>query len=72
MDPFHEHTGPELLRAAADHDPGFDTEILTGALRAVTRLPASAFTPYKLTVDQIDALRARLLAWAEEIDAGNS
>jgi hypothetical protein len=39
------------------------------ALRAVRRFPSSAFEPYKLTADQVDALHARLLAWAEEIEA---
>jgi hypothetical protein len=37
------------------------------ALRAVRRFPASAFEPYKLTPDEVDALTARLLGWAEEI-----
>lgn len=61
--------GPELLRMAADHDPGFDQAMFTEALRAVTRLPPSAFEPYKLTADQVDALCLRLLAWADEIEA---
>jgi hypothetical protein len=62
-------TGPELLEAAVEHDPGFDTAMFTEALRAVTRLPASAFAPYKLTAEQVEALYVKLLAWAEEIEA---
>jgi 1,6-anhydro-N-acetylmuramate kinase len=57
---------------AADHDPGFEPAMLTEALRAVTRLPAAAFEPYKLTADEVEALCVSLLAWAEEIEAGNS
>jgi Nucleotidyl transferase AbiEii toxin, Type IV TA system len=59
----------ELLGMAADHDPGFDPGMFAVALRAVRRFPASAFEPYKLTVDQVDALSTRLLRWAEEIDS---
>jgi hypothetical protein len=66
------YTGPELLQMAAEHDPGFDLAMFTEALRAVTRLPASAFEPYKLTADQVEALYVKLLAWAEEIEASNS
>ena len=46
------YTGRQLLQMAAEHDPGFDPTMFTGALRAVTRLPASAFEPYKLTAEQ--------------------
>jgi hypothetical protein len=42
------------------------------ALRAVTRLPAAAFEPYKLSADEVDALCVSLLAWAEEIEVGSS
>jgi hypothetical protein len=45
--------------------------MFTGALRAVTRLPASAFEPYKLTAEQVEALCVRLLAWAEEIESSD-
>jgi hypothetical protein len=59
----------ELLRMAADHDPGFDPAMFAAALRAVRRFPSSAFEPYKLTADEVDALHARLLAWADEVEA---
>lgn len=62
-------TGDELLRMAAEHDPGFDRAIFVDALRAVRRFPASAFEPYKLSTDQVDALSARLLGWAAEIES---
>jgi hypothetical protein len=61
--------GDELLRMAADHDPGFDAGMFAEALRAVRRFPAAAFEPCKLTADQIDALSARLLGWAEQIES---
>lgn len=61
------YTGEELLRLAVDHDPGFDAGMFADALRAVRRLPASAFAPYQLTDAQVEALQARLLQWADEI-----
>ncbi|MEV0273455.1 nucleotidyl transferase AbiEii/AbiGii toxin family protein [Hamadaea sp. NPDC050747] len=66
------YTGPELQQMAADHDPGFEAGIFAEALQAVTRLPASAFESYKLNADQVEAMVIRLLAWAEEIEVGNS
>jgi hypothetical protein len=62
-------TGDELLRMAAEHDPGFHSAMFAEALRAVRRFPASAFEPYKLTPDEVDALTARLLGWAESIES---
>jgi hypothetical protein len=62
-------TGDELLRMAAEHDPGFDPGMFAEALRAVRRVPASAFEPYKLSSDDVGALTARLLGWAEEIES---
>jgi hypothetical protein len=56
----------------AEHDPGFDPATFTGALRAVTRPSASAFEPYNLTVNEVEALCVRLLTGAEEIEASNS
>jgi len=66
------YTGPELLQMATEHDPGFDPVMFTEALRAVTRLPASAFEPYKLAADQVEAMYVKLLVWAEEIEAHSS
>lgn len=62
------YAGDELLRMAADHDPGFNPEMFAEALRAVRRFPASAFEPYKLAADQVDQLCTRLTTWAEEIE----
>ena len=63
------YAGDELLRLAVEHDPGFDSGLFVDALRAVRRFPLSAFEPYELGVGQVDALLARLLAWADEIEA---
>lgn len=38
------------------------------ALRAVRRLPASAFEPYRMTGVEVAALQDRLVRWADEID----
>lgn len=56
---------------AAEHDLGFDRGMFAEALRAVRRLPASAFEPYKLTADQVEALCVRLTAWADAIEASD-
>lgn len=60
----------KLLRLGAEHDLGFDTAMFAEALRAVRRFPASAFEPYGLDTEQIDALVQRLVAWADEIAPG--
>jgi len=61
------YTGEDLLRLAAEHDPGFDRDMFADALRAVRRLPHSAFEPYALSESDGDLLRRRLLDWADEI-----
>ena len=63
--------GEELLRIAAGHDPGFDPALFAQALRAVRRFPSSAFDPYRLSPDEVEAMCTRLLTWAEEIEAAN-
>lgn len=66
------YSGPELLAMAAEHDPGFDPMMFAEALRAVQRLPASAFEPYELTSEQMSELQAALLAWADGIEGGDA
>ncbi|MGY0231010.1 nucleotidyl transferase AbiEii/AbiGii toxin family protein [Longispora urticae] len=60
-------TGPELLRLAIEHDPGFDPVLFAEALAAVDRLPASAFAHYDLSAEQVGELRDRLVAWSTEL-----
>ena len=60
----------ELLRLAADHDPGFDATMFAEALAAARRLADSAFVPYGLTEAEAAALRERLVGWSARIIAG--
>ncbi len=60
----------ELLRLAADHDPGFDATMFAEALAAARRLADSAFVPYGLTETEAAALRERLVGWSARIIAG--
>jgi hypothetical protein len=63
--PYTDREGPTFARLiVADQQRGLD------ARQAVRRLPASAFEPYGLGEEQVDALVERLLRWAEEIGAG--
>jgi hypothetical protein len=63
------YTGPDLLRLASEHDPGFNRSMFAEALRAIRRLPEAEFTAYGLTHDQVNTLVESLSAWAEEIRA---
>lgn len=63
------YTGAQLLRLAADHDPGFDATMFAEALRAVRRFPSSAFDPYRMKPADVEALVERLCGWADEISA---
>jgi len=58
------YSSDELLRIAAEHDPGFDGAMFAEALRAVQRIPDVAFTVYDLSPDEADALRTALREWA--------
>ena len=62
------YTGPDLLRLALEHDPGFETTMFAIALRAIHRLPPAEFTAYGLTEPQVEALILRIDSWADEID----
>jgi hypothetical protein len=62
-------TGDELLGWPPTMTPALTPGMFAEALRAVRRFPSSAFEVYKLTPDQVDALTARLLGWADEIES---
>lgn len=62
-----QYAGPDLLKLAREHDPGFDTGMFADALRAIRRLPEAEFTAYGLTHDQITTLVHSLTTWAEQI-----
>ncbi|HET9657425.1 MAG TPA: nucleotidyl transferase AbiEii/AbiGii toxin family protein [Kineosporiaceae bacterium] len=61
------YAGPDLLRLATEHDPGFDPTVFADALQAIRRLPDAEFTAYGLTHDQIKTLVESLTNWAETI-----
>jgi hypothetical protein len=61
--------------AAALRADGLDVTVVqerASFARLAVSEPASAFEPYMLTADQVEALYVKLLAWAEEIEAGTS
>ncbi len=57
----------DLLRLAAEHDPGFDPARFVEAVRAVRRLPMAEFVAYGLTESEAAELVDRLLSWATTI-----
>ena len=61
------YSGERLLALAVEHDPGFDNMMFADALRAVRRLPASAFEPYEIGESDAASLCATLVAWADQI-----
>lgn len=63
------YSGADLLRLAAEHDPGFDAPTFVQALRAVRRLPLAEFTAYRLSEHEVAELVERILAWADTISA---
>jgi hypothetical protein len=63
------YTKEELLRLAAEHDPGFDTVLFAQALRASRRYDDDMYTAYGLTTEQVNAMRSTLLEWAQELES---
>lgn len=61
------YAGADLLRLAAEHDPGFDPSTFADALLAIRRLSEAEFTAYGLTHDQVRALVDSLTTWADKI-----
>jgi hypothetical protein len=57
----------DLVRLAAEHDPGFDLAWFTEALEAVDRIPDSGFAEYGLGQASAAALRSQMHAWAKKI-----
>jgi hypothetical protein len=60
----------DLIRLAAEHDPGFDLAWFTEALKAVDRIPDTGFAEYGLDPASASALRARMHAWVKKISGG--
>ncbi|MBG0815717.1 nucleotidyl transferase AbiEii/AbiGii toxin family protein [Planomonospora sp. ID82291] len=61
------YTGEQLLTLAAGHDPGFDRDWFSQALRAVERLPRSSFEPYGMPPGEAAELVRRLTRWADDL-----
>lgn len=62
----------ELLRLAAEHDPGFVPAVFADALAAVRRLPFSAFERYGMSQGDAEALLARIVGYAKQVrEAGH-
>ena len=62
------HSDDDLIRLAAEHDPGFDLAWFTEAHRAVDRIPDTGFAEYGLDPVNAAALRSRMHAWAKKIN----
>lgn len=61
------YTVARLVELAMEHDPGFDPEHFAEALSAIRRLPSSAFDHYGFSRVQHDALVARVLTYADQV-----
>ncbi len=61
------YTTHDLLRLAANADPGFEPEMFLLALNALDRLPDQAFAVHGLSPVRTHELRQRFKAWAAEI-----
>jgi hypothetical protein len=61
------YSDDDLVRLAAEHDPGFDLAWFTEALEAVDRIPDTGFAEYDLDPASAAALRSRMHAWAKKI-----
>ena len=57
----------DLLRLAAEADPGFDRVQFATALAAIDRFPDGEFTVYGLSRQQVIRLREGFRSWASEL-----
>jgi hypothetical protein len=57
----------QLLKLAAEHDPGFDLSWFAEALEAIDRLPDSSFRTYGLSEEDVFALKERMRSWARRM-----
>jgi hypothetical protein len=61
---------PELLRLAAEHDPGFEDGTFADQLGLVSTISSDSVAEYGITPDSLDGIRNRLLAWRDRIVDG--
>jgi hypothetical protein len=59
----------ELLRLVAERDDGYDSAMFARQLDLVSRVADDRFAEYGIGSAAVDALRARMLAWAATIRA---
>lgn len=58
---------PELLRLAAEHDPGFDDATFADQIGLVSTISSGAVADYGVTPESLDGIKNRLLAWRDRI-----
>lgn len=61
-------TDADLLAAAAEHDAGFDCRVFVQMLRSVRRIGPRRVAEYDVQEPELEQVKARLLAWAEQIE----
>jgi hypothetical protein len=57
----------ELLTMAAEHDPGFDSNMFASQLDAIVRLTAEDVAEYGVSGDELNNLKRRLMAWQADL-----
>lgn len=61
-------TDADLLDAAAEHDAGFDRRVFVQMLRSVRRIGPRRVAEYDVQEPELEQVKVRLLAWAEQIE----
>jgi hypothetical protein len=59
-----------LLELAAQADAGFDPLVFADAIGSLTQLTDADFDEYRVTLDQVRAVRLRFADWRDKIRAG--
>ncbi len=57
----------DLLRIAAEHDPGFDVAMFADQLGAAARLTVEDVSEYGVSLGQLNEVNRRFLAWRTEL-----
>jgi hypothetical protein len=60
-------TDKQLLDMAAERDDGFVPEIYAQQIRQISRIPDERFAAYGVAGDELQQLRSRFSAWADQI-----
>jgi len=62
-------TDHDLLALAKEHDPGFELSHFVGQLQWVNRIRPGRTSDYGVDADQLDEIKTRITAWADELAA---